>query len=187
VPHLEPAEREQLILDHLRLVTAMAVQFQATARRVRLDWDDLIQEGRVGLVRAADGYDPEQRASFATYARFWVLSHLILACRQHADLTGLDLDRLPRKPRPPTLVPLFPVVAFEPGAPCPHHGPIRRGSDLVCMSCHVSGHDGHPALQRTAATDPKPEQKPRAPVCSSKAETRRQRRARLFSARANPV
>jgi len=87
----------------------------------------------------------------------------------------------PRKPRPPTLVPLFPVLAYSTTSECPHHGPIRSGSVLCCMVCHRSGQDDHPALQRDPRTDPQPEQIPAAPP-RHKRETRKQRRLRLFGA-----
>lgn len=91
------------------------------------------------------------------------------------------------------LVPLFPVGPFTPTSPCPHHGPIREGSLLCCMVCSASGMDGHPALARDPASDPRPEPKARRsqgpietrpPVAPAEAEnrpeTRRQRRSRIF-------
>ncbi len=79
-----------------------------------------------------------------------------------------------RKPDEPPLVPLFPIVALTPDAPCPHHGPLPRGTVLVCMICHRSGLDNRPALRRDPATDPKPEPKPEA--SKPKKLTRKERR-----------
>ena len=71
---------------------------------------------------------------------------------------------------------------------------MRRGSIFVCMKCHKSGVDGHPALQCNPAEMPSPEPPP--PVIEIKppaAETRRTKRARLFgvsamcSKEANPL
>jgi hypothetical protein len=42
---------------------------------------------------------------------------------------------------PPKLEPLFPIDSYIPASPCPHHGPIRKGSTFVCMVCHRSGQD----------------------------------------------
>ena len=58
---------------------------------------------------------------------------------------------------PPRLVPLFPIGAFTPRSACPHHGPIRTGSDFCCMVCSQSGVDDHPALKRDPRTDPRPD------------------------------
>jgi hypothetical protein len=86
--------------------------------------------------------------------------------------------------RPPRLVPLFPIGPFTPQSQCPHHGPIRTGSVFCCMVCSRSGMDDHPALQRDALTDPRPEPKP-APIRSSShcRETRKERRRRLHAKR----
>ncbi len=84
----------------------------------------------------------------------------------------------------PPLVLLFPCVGFGPSIPCPHRGPIRRGSILCCAVCHKSGVDGHPALLRDPTTDPKcepPKEVPRAadPAGDAK-ETRRVKRLRKW-------
>ncbi len=84
-------------------------------------------------------------------------------------------------PRPPKLVPLFPIGPYTPSSPCGHKRPIRVGSVLCCMVCHESGMDSHPALIRDPRTDPKPE--PKTPIArvdpSPAAETRKQKRKRL--------
>lgn len=92
--------------------------------------------------------------------------------------------------RPPRLVPLFPIVPYTPQATCAHNRKIPRGSVLCCMVCHQSGIDDHPGLKRNPLTDPKPEPKPERTaglVAKPARETRKQRRARLFSKAANPL
>ena len=79
---------------------------------------------------------------------------------------------------------LFPIGAFTPRSACPHHGPIRTGSDFCCMVCSQSGVDDHPALMRDPRTDPRPERKEAALVrVAGVRETRKQRRHRLNAAR----
>jgi hypothetical protein len=90
-----------------------------------------------------------------------------------------------RVPRPPRLVPLFPIGAYTPRSTCAHRRPIETGSSLCCMVCHTSGMDRHPALRRDARSDPAPEPKPK-PVPESaipSRETRKVRRQRLFAPR----
>jgi len=60
--------REALIAAHLRLVIRIARQY--TGRGVSLL--DLVQEGNLGLTQAADHYDPQHGARFATYAVWWI-------------------------------------------------------------------------------------------------------------------
>lgn len=93
-------------------------------------------------------------------------------------------DTAESKIRPPRLEALFPITSYTPLSICPHRRAIERDSIFCCMVCHQSGVDDHPALQRSHATDPKPEQKP-PPPCMTGAktksrETRRQRRARIY-------
>ena len=65
--NLDPEAREALILDHVPLlqhiVGRMAVDLPA-----RVDRDDLLGYGMVGLVAAADGFDPDRGLQFSTYA-----------------------------------------------------------------------------------------------------------------------
>ena len=85
--------------------------------------------------------------------------------------------------RPPRLIPLFPIGAFTPRSACPHHGPIRTGSDFCCMVCSQSGVDDHPALKRDPRTDPRPEKAATLVRVAGVRETRKQRRHRLNAAR----
>jgi len=84
--------------------------------------------------------------------------------------------------RPPRLVPLFPIGAFTPTSLCAHRQPLRIGSELCCMVCHLSGMDKHPALQRDKAKEPAPEPVPSVPKPKTARESRKQRRRRLFAA-----
>jgi hypothetical protein len=87
--------------------------------------------------------------------------------------------------RPPRLVPLFPIGAYTPQSGCGHKRPIATGSVLCCMVCHCSGLDHHPALQRDPASEPPPESKSTPAPKEPARETRKQRRQRLFGARAD--
>lgn len=53
---------------YMRLVIAMAGRF----RRFGLPMADLVQEGAVGLMQAAERFDPERGVRFSTYAAWWV-------------------------------------------------------------------------------------------------------------------
>ena len=60
--------RAELIAAHLRLVVRIARQY--TSRGVSLL--DLIQEGNLALLEAAEHFDPERGVRFATYATWWI-------------------------------------------------------------------------------------------------------------------
>jgi RNA polymerase primary sigma factor len=67
--------REQFIMSNLRLVTAMAGNFKGKG----VLWEDLIQEGTVGLIRAVDKFDPNRGRRFAVMAGWWIKDALQVA------------------------------------------------------------------------------------------------------------
>jgi RNA polymerase sigma-32 factor len=58
----------RLIVAYSRLAVSIAGRF----RRYDVPYDDLIQQGNLGLMRAAEKYDPENGARFSTYAAWWI-------------------------------------------------------------------------------------------------------------------
>lgn len=46
------------------------------AARSSLELEDLVQEGALGLMRAARLFDPELGVKFSTYASIWIRSHM---------------------------------------------------------------------------------------------------------------
>lgn len=64
----DDAALQELTGAYMRLVIAMASKF----RRYGLPMADLVQEGAVGLMQAADRFDPDRGVRFSTYAGWWV-------------------------------------------------------------------------------------------------------------------
>lgn len=65
---MHDAARDQLIRSHLPLVHRVSERLRASWRGSGLEIDDLISSGTVGLVQAADRFDPTKGVSFKTYA-----------------------------------------------------------------------------------------------------------------------
>ena len=61
-----------LVQAYMRLVVSTAVRF----RHYGIALSDLIQEGNLGLMYAAERFDPEREVRFSTYARWWIRSHI---------------------------------------------------------------------------------------------------------------
>ena len=64
----DEAAMHRLIEAYARLAISMAARF----RRYGVPMEDLVQQGNLGLMRAAEKYDPENGARFSTYARWWI-------------------------------------------------------------------------------------------------------------------
>ncbi|HEX5848600.1 MAG TPA: sigma-70 family RNA polymerase sigma factor [Rubrobacter sp.] len=60
--------RKKLIERNLRLVVSVAKKY----REMGVPFEDLIQEGNMGLMRAVERYDPDRGFRFSTYATWWI-------------------------------------------------------------------------------------------------------------------
>ena len=60
--------RKRLIEKNLRLVVSVAKKY----RGMGLPFEDLIQEGNIGLMKAVEKYDPDRGWRFSTYATWWI-------------------------------------------------------------------------------------------------------------------
>ncbi len=103
--------RNRLVQANLGLVVAIARRFLDRG----LDLDDLVGEGNLGLIRAAEEFDPRFGVRFSTYAVCWIkqairhaLMHtaatirvpermvsLLMKCRRAEWALGRDLGRAP--------------------------------------------------------------------------------------------
>ncbi len=68
----DEAALHEIIEAHARLVVRIASGFRSSG----LPLADLMQEGNIGLMEAADRFDPEREVRFSTYASWWIVASI---------------------------------------------------------------------------------------------------------------
>lgn len=74
------AARDTLVLANVRLALSVVQRYACD----RTDPADLVQQGMLGLLEAAERYDPRIGVRFATYAIHWIRKHVGNAIQCHA-------------------------------------------------------------------------------------------------------
>ena len=64
----DPEARERMVRSNLRLVVNIAKNYVGRG----MSLPDLIEEGNIGLLKAVEGFDPENGCRFSTYASWWI-------------------------------------------------------------------------------------------------------------------
>jgi RNA polymerase sigma factor (sigma-70 family) len=87
---LTPAQekRNRLVEANIGLSTHFASQFQAS----RMEYPDLVQEAHMGLIDAAEKFDPKRGTKFSTYARWHIMKRVMDAIHNRNEIV-----RTPRR------------------------------------------------------------------------------------------
>lgn len=81
--------KERLITANLRFVVQVAKKYQ----KFGISLLDLINEGNLGLIKAAERFDPDMGYHFISYAVWWIRQAIILAVNQKAAMIRLPMNR----------------------------------------------------------------------------------------------
>ncbi|MSV35056.1 MAG: FliA/WhiG family RNA polymerase sigma factor [Bryobacterales bacterium] len=85
------ARRDQVVLEHLPLVKAIAIRVHENLP-VHVDLDDLVHAGVLGLFDAASKFNPDKQVAFSSYAKHRIKGAILDSLRQ-LDWASRDMRR----------------------------------------------------------------------------------------------
>jgi RNA polymerase primary sigma factor len=86
----DKAALKKLIISNLRFVVSVARNYQNQGMQLA----DLINEGNLGLIRAAERFDDTKNFKFISYAVWWIRQSILQALANHSRIVKVPLNRI---------------------------------------------------------------------------------------------
>lgn len=83
----DPAARQAMMEANIRLVMSVARRYTCKS----LTFEDLVQEGILGLLEAVNKFDPARGNRFSTYATYWIRQAIVRAIEKQDRLIRLPV------------------------------------------------------------------------------------------------
>ena len=80
----------RLVEANLKFVISVAKAYQGSG----MDLCDLINEGNIGLMKAAEKFDPTRGFKFISYAVWWIRQQILSSISEHGRMVRLPLNQM---------------------------------------------------------------------------------------------